>query len=195
MFDRDGPAAITTRSVAAAAGTSPAAIAELLDGKPGLVTAIAARGFTRLDKRLDVVQSLGNPEEELTELAMAYRRFSIECRHLFDLMFSKPVETFGAEVSDLDAIGAIYNAFTTRFSSLLNTRIGHRGAVDSATGFVALLHGLAVQERSGILGSSPESTDRRWTHGVQTFLTGTIQSGREGSEKTKRGTGRTGRTD
>lgn len=173
MCDRAGPDALTTRSVASAAGTSPAAIAELLYGKPGLLAAIAAEGFNRLDKRLATVQHLNQPERELVDLGVAYHSFSIDNHHVFDLMFSRPVHDFGAELADLDATRNIYSAFTTRFSLLLDAKAGHPTVVDSATGFVALLQGLAMQERSGILGSTPKSTDRRWNHGVQTFLIGT----------------------
>lgn len=174
IFDRAGPEALTTRSVASSAGTSPAAIAELLGGKPGLLAAVAAAGFTRLHEQLSAVQNRDEPREELVDLAKVYRRFSIENHHMFNVMFSQPVTEFGSEVAELDVIGGIYAAFVSRFSSLLRVNARESLVVDSATGFVALLQGLAVQERAATLGSTTSSTDRRWSHAVQTYLTGTI---------------------
>lgn len=158
--------------MASAAGTSPAAIAELLDGKSGLVSAVVAHGFVRLDECLAVVPDAGTSHDELIGLATAYRSFSLEHHHLFDLMFSQAVAGFGADVAQLDAVRRIYDAFTSRCGSLLGVRATHPSAIDSATGFVALLHGLAAQERSGILGSTPSSADRRWAHIVRTFIAG-----------------------
>lgn len=174
IFDRAGPEALTTRSVASAAGTSPAAIAELFGGKSGLLAAVAAEGFTRLHEQLSAVEDGDEPRQELVDLAMGYRRFSIENHHMFNLMFSQPVAELGQDVAELDVIGGIYNAFVLRFSSLLRVKVREPLAVDSATGFVALLQGLAMQERAATLGSTTSSTDRRWAHAVQTFLTGTV---------------------
>ena len=56
-----GSAALTTRAVAAGAGSSLAAVNELFGGKAGLVRAIFAEGFVRLADDLSALRPGGDP--------------------------------------------------------------------------------------------------------------------------------------
>lgn len=168
-----GPAAITTRRVAAAAHTSPGAIAELFGGKPGLIGEVFAAGFERLSSGLGDAPRSDDPAEDLANLGTAYRAFAAQQPHLFDVIFSRPFSEFTPQPDDMAAAKDIYQAFTRRFATLLGQARRSTVVVDAATGYVALLHGLAVQERAGILGSKPASVNRRWNSAVSSYLHGT----------------------
>ncbi len=168
----DGPAAITTRGVAAAAGTSPGAIAELFGGKPGLIREVFASGLELLNRQLSGAPRSDNPTKDLTNLGIAYRSFAAQQPYLFDVIFSRPFAEFSPRPQDAAVAKDIYKAFTRRFAQLLDRAQHSNAVVDAATGYVALLHGLAVQERAGILGSKPASANRRWDTAVTNYLGG-----------------------
>jgi len=168
----EGPAALTTRRTASAAGTSPAAVAELFGGKPGLIAAVFVVGFEQLDRELGDAPSLEDPVDGLVAIAGAYRAFAAAQPDLFDVMFSRPFIEFAPQPSDLAVAKNIHDTFTLRFAALLEQPQSAGIVVDAATGYVALLQGLAAQERAGILASRPVSANRRWETAVRIYLDG-----------------------
>ncbi len=82
LVDRDGPAKVTLRDVASAAGTSTTAVYSLFGGKSQLLTAVVDDGF----------RSFGDSQaaaayEGLRGLGVAYRAWALEHRALYRLMF------------------------------------------------------------------------------------------------------------
>ncbi|MFJ5957565.1 TetR-like C-terminal domain-containing protein [Paenarthrobacter sp. NPDC092416] len=82
LVDREGPARVTLRDVAAAADTSTTAIYSLFGGKAQLLTAAVDDGF----------RSFGESQREaahggLLELGHAYRAWALEHPALYRLMF------------------------------------------------------------------------------------------------------------
>ncbi|TVU62877.1 TetR/AcrR family transcriptional regulator [Paenarthrobacter nitroguajacolicus] len=82
LVDREGPARVTLRDVAAAADTSTTAIYSLFGGKAQLLTAAVDHGF----------RSFGESQREaatggLLELGRAYRVWALEHPALYRLMF------------------------------------------------------------------------------------------------------------
>ncbi|WP_232481539.1 TetR-like C-terminal domain-containing protein [Arthrobacter sp. YN] len=82
LVDREGPARVTLRDVAAAAETSTTAIYSLFGGKAQLLTAAVDDGF----------RSFGDSQKEaakggLLELGRAYRAWALEHPALYRLMF------------------------------------------------------------------------------------------------------------
>ncbi|WP_336715402.1 TetR-like C-terminal domain-containing protein [Arthrobacter sp. USHLN218] len=108
----DGPARVALRDIAAAAGTSTTAVYSLFGGKPQLLTAV-------LD---DAFRSFGDSQraaapEGLRGLGLAYRRWALEHRAFYALMFSSPLgspvpceptpEVAGSAIEPLyEAVGA-----------------------------------------------------------------------------------------
>jgi len=172
LLGAEGPAALTTRRTASAAGTSPAALAELFGGKPGLIAAMFDVGFEQLDRDLGNVASLDDPVDHLVAIGGAYRVFAAAQPDLFDVMFSRPFIEFAPRQADLAVAKSIYDTFTGRFAALLDQPQRAKVVVDAATGYVALLQGLAAQERAGFLGSRPVSANRRWEAAVRIYLYG-----------------------
>ncbi|WP_240341908.1 TetR/AcrR family transcriptional regulator [Arthrobacter sp. Alg241-R88] len=82
LVDRDGPARVTLRDVASAAGTSTTAVYSLFGGKSQLLTAVVDGGF-RSFRDSQVAAAPGG----LRELGSAYRVWALEHRALYRLMF------------------------------------------------------------------------------------------------------------
>jgi AcrR family transcriptional regulator len=82
LVDRDGPAKVTLRDVASAAGTSTTAVYSLFGGKSQLLTAVVDHGFESF-RDSQVAASPGG----LQELGVAYRAWALEHRALYRLMF------------------------------------------------------------------------------------------------------------
>lgn len=90
LLAAEGPAALTTRRVAAAAGTTTMTLYSRFGDKQGIERAVAFEGFTRLSKAMaDAARGRRKPLELLVEAAQAYRRFAIENPALYRVMFQR----------------------------------------------------------------------------------------------------------
>jgi AcrR family transcriptional regulator len=77
-----GPAGMSLRAVARAAGVSHAAPAHHFGDKAGLLTALAADGFDAFADALEAASAGG-----LVDFGVAYVRFALEQRARFEVMF------------------------------------------------------------------------------------------------------------
>jgi AcrR family transcriptional regulator len=82
LVDRDGPARVTLRDVAAAAGTSTTAVYSLFGGKSRLLTAVVDGGFRSFRDSQAAAASGG-----LRGLGVAYRSWALSHQALYRLMF------------------------------------------------------------------------------------------------------------
>lgn len=82
LIDRDGPARVTLRDVASAAGTSTSAVYSLFGGKSQLLTAVVDDGFRSFRD-----SQLAAADGGLDALGVAYRVWALEHRALYRLMF------------------------------------------------------------------------------------------------------------
>ncbi|MBG6191800.1 AcrR family transcriptional regulator [Arthrobacter sp. CAN_A212] len=82
LIDRDGPARVTLRDVASAAGTSTSAVYSLFGGKSQLLTAVVDDGFRSFHD-----SQLAAADGGLDTLGVAYRTWALEHRALYRLMF------------------------------------------------------------------------------------------------------------
>lgn len=82
LVDRDGPARVTLRDVAAAAGTSTSAVYSLFGGKSQLLNAVINDGFRSFQDSQEKAAAAG-----LQGLGLAYRAWALEHRALYRLMF------------------------------------------------------------------------------------------------------------
>ena len=88
LLASEGTAGLTLRKCAALAGVSHAAPAHHFAGLPGLLTAIATRGFRIFAQTmLDDAADADNPRARLHAICRGYYRFAFEHPALFDLMF------------------------------------------------------------------------------------------------------------
>jgi AcrR family transcriptional regulator len=157
-----GPAAVTTRAVAATAGSSVAAVDELFGGKVGLVRAMFVEGFERLAATVAALPEPADAEAGILDMAVAFRRFALEHRQLFDVMFSRPYAEFEPVAADLVGYHETGRVIGRRIDALLGPAVPAAARKDAALALTATLHGLARMELAGILGSGPVSIARRW---------------------------------
>lgn len=89
LLARDGTAGLTLRKCAALAGVSHAAPAHHFDGLPGLLDAIAARGFDMFSDTMEARAALApaEPRAQLEAICLGYFDFARDNPALYDLMF------------------------------------------------------------------------------------------------------------
>ena len=109
LVDRDGPARVTLRDVAAAARTSTTAVYSLFGGKSQLLTAIVDDGF-RSFRDSQVAAAPGG----LQGLGVAYRAWALQHASLYRLMFGGALAAYvdcqpSPEVA-ADAMGPLMEA-------------------------------------------------------------------------------------
>lgn len=83
-----GPAGLSLRKVAAAAGVSTMPVYTLFGDKQGLLDAMHREGFRRLGRALDEVPRTADALADLVALGFAYRAAALASPHLYGLMFS-----------------------------------------------------------------------------------------------------------
>ncbi|TVR25700.1 MAG: TetR/AcrR family transcriptional regulator [Ilumatobacter sp.] len=87
----EGPAGLTIRKIATAAGHSTMAVYSRFGGKDGLVDELFTEGFTRLTEALEAVIPTDDPLADLDQQGAAYRRFALDHPQHYSLMFDRPV--------------------------------------------------------------------------------------------------------
>lgn len=87
LIAESGPGALTTRRLAAEAGTSTMAVYTHFGGMSGLVREIVHEGFGRLQQSFDRVEPTDDPVADMALLGRAYRHNAVTDRHVFRVMF------------------------------------------------------------------------------------------------------------
>ncbi|MFD8594411.1 TetR/AcrR family transcriptional regulator [Kitasatospora sp. NPDC059646] len=87
LLSEEGPAALSTRKLAATVGTSTMAVYTHFGGMDDLVRAMVREGFTLLNRRLEAVEETDDPVADVVALGWAYRANAREHRHLYNVMF------------------------------------------------------------------------------------------------------------
>ena len=103
LLHREGPAALTTRRLADAAGTTTQSIYTLFGGKEGVVRAMFREGYARLEARVRRVRDTDDPLLDLRDLGRAYRAAALASPNYYDVMFGRPVPEFVPDDDDLTA--------------------------------------------------------------------------------------------
>ncbi len=167
-----GAAGLTTRSLAALAGTSAPAVYELFGDKAGLVRELYFEGFRQLGSQLAALGETDDPVADLWNLAGAYRRFVRANRELAEVMFSRPFADFSPGPDELAATSPVSVLIVGRVRRCIDAGRMRGDETDVAHVFVALIQGMAFAEAAGRLGTSTESIERRWRLAVGAALTG-----------------------
>jgi len=167
-----GAGGLTTRSLAARAGTSASALYELFGDKSGVVRELYFEGFRRLSEELGELRETGDPVADLWSLATTYRRFIRSNRELAEVMFSRPFTDFSAGPDELAATSSVRVLTVGRIRRCIDAGRLRGDETDVAHVFVAVIQGMAFAEAAGRLGTSTESIERRWRLAISTTLNG-----------------------
>jgi AcrR family transcriptional regulator len=87
LLSEEGPAALSTRKLAATVGTSTMAVYTHFGGMDDLVRAMVREGFMLLSGRLGAVVESDDPVADVVALGWAYRANAREHRYLYNVMF------------------------------------------------------------------------------------------------------------
>lgn len=87
LLSEEGPAALSTRKLAAIVGTSTMAVYTRFGGMDDLVRAMVREGFQHLSRRMGAVEETDDPVADVVALGWAYRANAREHRHLYNVMF------------------------------------------------------------------------------------------------------------
>ena len=86
LLAQEGPQALSTRRLAAEAGTSTMAVYTYFGGMSELVRSMVHEGYARLNKYLGSVAKTGDPVGDLARLGRAYRHNAQANPHLYAVM-------------------------------------------------------------------------------------------------------------
>jgi AcrR family transcriptional regulator len=172
VLGQDGPGALTTRRVAAAAGTSTGAVYELFGDKGGLVRAVFFEGFRLLGERFARLPATDDARADLVAVLLEARAFVREHRLLADVMFSQPFAVFDPGKAELRAGAATREVIVDRVRRCIDAGVLAGDPTDIAHVLLAVVQGLIAQETAGWLGTSAASMARRWDLALDATLTG-----------------------
>ncbi|CAM5679258.1 TetR family transcriptional regulator [Streptomyces avidinii] len=94
LLAAEGPAALTMRRLAQAAGCSTTVLYRHFGAKEGIAEALYQEGFERLRHRLESVPPQDSPADHLAALGRAYRENALTERNLYQVMFAGLIPGF-----------------------------------------------------------------------------------------------------
>lgn len=168
LLDQDGPDALQTRKIAAAAGTSTMAVYTHFGGMQALIAEVAEEGLRQFADALSVPQTT-DPVADLVATGIAYRRYAIERPHMYRLMFgSTSAHGINAPADNLlnlsvAEISERYPSFARVVQPVHRSMVAGRitaGSADDdavvvaiAAQFWAAIHGFVMLELAGYYGA------------------------------------------
>ena len=169
--ERDGVAALSLRGVARDAGTTTRAVYSLFGSKDGLVTALGARAFDLLREGLEELPETADPQHDLVEAALMFRRFALGHPTLFSLGIQRTLgEPEHWRAFQPVAMGTL-DVLESRFRRLADAGLlGERTTREAAFEFHALCEGLTTVESRGM----PPTLDaeRVWRDAIYSLVVG-----------------------
>jgi len=159
VLAEEGPAAMTTRRIAAEVGTSTTAIYSLIGSKDDLLAAIAHEGFRRLAEHLARVTPSDDPLADLGAMGLAYHDMAIESPELYAVMFSR------AHLAIVDETEAAFSLATLQTLIDAVQRAIDAGELTGDANDVALRmwglnHGITSLAIAGMMGTPADARRR-----------------------------------
>ena len=160
LIEAEGLGALSLRELARAAGTTTRAVYSLFGSKEGLVGALGGRAFELLQSGLDALPATADPQTDVVEAALMFRRFACEHPALFSIgiQLTEPSlwPRFSAKAAE--ARTALHRQFEPLAQAGL---LGGRSVPEAALQFHALCEGLAALELRRTPVSDAEGLWRR----------------------------------
>ncbi len=172
LLAEEGPAALSTRRVAQATGTSTTAVYNLFGDKAGLVREMFLEGFERLTAAFAAVPHTGDAVADLLALGDAYRANARANPHLYELMFGRPVPEFQPDAEVAERIQPTFEALVEACARCVASGdFADIGAYEIAVPLNAMAHGLSSLELRGALGGEAEA-DAHWKRAFASLVKG-----------------------
>jgi AcrR family transcriptional regulator len=149
LLERDGPAGLSLREVARAAGVSHAAPYRHFRDRTALLQALAQRGLERLRRAIEhaAAGAIQNPEQQLVEAGVAYVHQAVRHPEMSRLMFGG-VQRVAATAAFVALVEIIHDGVAAG-------AFRQRDARELALAAWTAMHGLAMLVAAGQLPVSP----------------------------------------
>lgn len=143
----EGPAALTVRRIATAAGVSTMNVYSRFGGKDGVVEQLYLEGFRRLSQAMLDVPLTDEPISDLRACGVAYRRFALDNPTYYALMFDGVVE-FAPTPGALQRAGETLGLLARRLERAMDAGVLAPGdPLSTAASVWATCHGVVSLER------------------------------------------------
>jgi AcrR family transcriptional regulator len=149
----EGADGMTTRRMAAMAGTTTQAIYTEFGGKEGIARAMYREGFARLEARLRAVEKTADPFLDLLQHGRVYRESALSDPHFYDVMFGRPIPQFAPDADDLAVSRIAHDLLSADIERVIATGAVVPGvrADDIAQWLWAVVHGVVSLELTGAI--------------------------------------------
>jgi AcrR family transcriptional regulator len=114
LLGEQGPDAVTARRLAAEIGTSTMAVYTHFGSMDDVLLQLWRKGFARFGAALDAPPATDDPVADWMAQGWAYRRFALENRHLYRVMFGGVVTVPADDPGDQAAARATFTSLLTR---------------------------------------------------------------------------------
>jgi AcrR family transcriptional regulator len=114
LLAAEGPAALTVRGIATAAGVSTMNVYSRFGGKDGVVEHLFVEGFRRLGEAMTATPDSDDPIADLRACGLGYRRFAEDNRTLYSVMFDRVVPDFQPSIEAQVLAGATLDLLAKR---------------------------------------------------------------------------------
>lgn len=151
VLAEEGAGALTTRRLAAEAGTSTTAVYTRFGGMDEVRGAVRQEGFARLAAALDAVRRTGDPVRDLVAAGVTYLRFGLGEPDLYRAMFLDPPRTPDAGVVGHGAFGRLVAAVRRCVDDGRFTDPGPDGTAGWAVQLWTMRHGLVSLATVGLM--------------------------------------------
>jgi AcrR family transcriptional regulator len=182
LVTEGGPAALSVRAVADAAGTTTRAVYSLFGSKEGLlVDALAQDAFAFLFTEIDKLEETDDPVADLIAVGLpVFRRLVLEHPALYRVAFQRVVPGLdgGPEL-----VAARQKTWVQLLAKIERLRpaglLGDKPTTDAALEFIAMSEGLANAElRGAVLRLLPKGNEEQaWRNALTTVVRGFAASG------------------
>jgi AcrR family transcriptional regulator len=151
VLTTEGPHALSTRRVAAEAGTSTTALYTLIGGKEELLREMYREGFGRLGAAFDAVPTTDDPLADYWGLGRAYLAHALDNPGLYAVMFSTPAPEFVPSPADADFAWSTFQANVDAAQRCIDAGVLDGDAAEIATRLWAVSHGVAALTLVGLM--------------------------------------------
>jgi AcrR family transcriptional regulator len=158
LLAAEGPAALSTRRLAAEVGASTMAVYTHFGGLPELVRAVVREGFARLAEHIAAVPRTNDPLADLAALGVAYRANAHANPELYAVMFgSASLGGYRLHDDELDEGRYTFDALVAATRRTMDEGVFHDGDAQAAAAQLwAALHGFVMLELAGYLAAERE---------------------------------------
>ena len=171
-----GPAGLSVRAVAYAAGTTTRAVYSLFGSKEGLLIESLARGaFDFLFTEIEKLEETDDPVADLIDIGvLVFRRLVREHPALYRIAFQRIVPGLDAGPELTATRQRAWNQLVAKVARLETAGLGDKSPPEAALEFNAMLEGLANAElRGAVLRLLPEGNEEQaWRGALATVVQG-----------------------